>query len=178
MVASGTRLMMTVGLVSMAVLLSRGDAPTGPFRGGVCELLRDLPSWRDRLVCVRGVYYNGLQQRCPDSCAAWPWPSSLSLVGDGGESGRSLLKALQTAELEANSGNGVEVRVTVVGWLRTMARRSPAGPCDAVGSSLYGYGHLGAWPAELDIKRFEDIELKHDATSRYDYTNYTHRRLQ
>jgi hypothetical protein len=68
--------------------------------------------------------------------------------------------------------------VTVVGWVRTMARRSAIGPCDVIGSGLYGYGHLGAWPAELDIERFEDIELKHDGTSRYDYTGFSHRRYE
>lgn len=175
MVACAVRLLMTIGLLSIAVFLCASDPPAGSFRGGVCELSRDFPAWRDRLVSVRGVYYNGLQQRCSASCATSPWPSSLWLVGDGGESGRSLLKAIQTAELEANRGNRVEVWVTGIGRLRTMARRSPAGPCDAVGSGLYGYGHLGAWPAELDIERFENIELKEDATSPYDYTNYTHR---
>ena len=173
--SSGTRLVATVGLVTIAVLLSRTDAPAKPFKGGVCELFRELPSWRDKLVSVRGVYHNGLRQRCSATCAAWPWPSSLWLTGDGGESGLTLLKALQTAELEANRGTRVEVWVTGVGRLRTMAQRSPAGSCDAIGSRLYGYGHLGAWPAELDIVRFEQVELKYDATSPFDYTDYTHR---
>ena len=175
MIASGTRLVATAGLLAVAVLLSRSDAPAQPFRGGVCELFRDLPSWRDKLVCVRGIYFNGLQQRCSASCAAWSWPSSLWLTGDGGESGRALLKALQNAEREAKRGSGEEVWVTGVGRLRTTARRSPAGPCDAIGSGLYGYGHLGAWPAALDIVRFEDVQLRYDAASPFDYTDYTHR---
>jgi hypothetical protein len=178
MVACAARLLLTIGLLSMAAFLCATDPPAGLFRGGVCELSRDFPAWRDRLVSVRGVYYNGLQQRCSASCATSPWPSSLWLVGDGGESGRVLLKAVRIAELGANRGNRVEVWVTGTGRLRTMARRSPAGPCDAIGSGLYGYGHLGAWPAELDIERFEDIQLRRDATSPYDYTNFTHRRRE
>jgi hypothetical protein len=141
MLASGIRLLMAGALLSVAVLLSGSDPPTPPFRGSVCEILRDLPDWRGKLVFVRGVYYDGLQQRCSGSCADGPLPSSLWLTGGGGESERALLKAIQAAELEANRRNRVEVWVTAVGWLRTMARRSPAGPCDAVGSHLYGYGH-------------------------------------
>jgi hypothetical protein len=176
MVGVAARLIATIGLLGVAVMLSGTDAPPGAFRGDVCELLRDLPAWRDKRVRVRGIYYNGLRQRCSASCSAWRWPSSLWLAGSGGESDLPLLKALQGAEVEASRGNRVEVWVTVVGRLRTKARRSPAGPCDVVGSRLSGYGHLGAWPAELEIERFENIEIKHDANSRYDYTGFTHRR--
>jgi len=53
------------------------------------------------------------------------------------------------AELEAGNGNRLEVWVTAVGTLRTMARRSSLGPYDKAASHYYGYGHLGAFPPEV-----------------------------
>jgi hypothetical protein len=72
-------------------------------------------------------------------------------------------------ELEAQKGERLEIWVTAVGQLRTMAKRSPLGPCDEIGSGNYGYGRLGAWPAELVVKYFSDIEVKTNPNSPYDY---------
>ena len=41
--------------------------------------------------------------------------------------------------------------------------------------SLRFVQHEGQRPAELDVERFEDVQLKQDATSPYDYTNYMNR---
>jgi len=60
-------------------------------------------------------------------------------------------KAEQAAEQDAKLGKRVEVWVTVLGELHTQARGSPCGAS--------GYGHLGAYPAELVVKSFSDIKV-------------------
>ena len=76
--------------------------------------------------------------------------------------------------LEAKKGKRLEIRVTAVGQLRTTAKRSPLGPCDEIGSGDFGYGHLGAWPAELVIQHFSDIEVKANPNSPGDYGKMYH----
>jgi len=46
----------------------------------VCDLSKDLPRYRGKLVTVRGVYYYGLRQSdCPQKCDTGLWPSFLDL---------------------------------------------------------------------------------------------------
>jgi hypothetical protein len=74
------------------------------------------------------------------------------------------------AELEGKQGKRFELWVTAVGQLRTMVQRSPLGPCDRIGSHSYGYGHLGACPAQLVVREFRDIEIRANPNSPYDYS--------
>ena len=170
MIRFGVRLLIVVGLLIVAVIMSSGRPPAGPATRSICDLSRDLSAYRDRLVRVRGVYYFGLRQACARKCGTGPWPSFLWLVGTGRESWEAIEKAEHIAEFEATKGTRVEVWVTAVGWLRTMARPSLLGPCDMVGSRYYGYGHLGIFPAELQIERFTDVEVKTNSASPYDYS--------
>jgi hypothetical protein len=141
----------------------------------VFDLFRNLSIYSDRLVAVRGVYYYTLEQKCPASCVTGPRPSHLWVVGTGRERWDALKEAERLAELEAGKGTRVEVWVTATGWLRTMARHSPLGPCDTVGSNYFGYGHLGGYPAELQVLRFSDIQIKPNSLSPYDYSKKSHR---
>jgi hypothetical protein len=58
---------------------------------------------------------------------------------------------------EAKEDTRVEIWVTAVGQFRTTTAGSPLGPCDRI---VGGYGHLGAFPAQLVIKRVSDIVVK------------------
>jgi hypothetical protein len=178
----------------IAVLLLTGaiiscDRPQpGPVSLSVCDLSKDFGAYRGKLVAVRGVYYYGLRQNCPQKCATGPWPSFLDLVGTGSPasdegpvafntddaSWAALHKVQQTVERDAKQGKRLEIWVTAVGQLRTGARRSPAGPCDRIGSKTYGYGHLGVFPAQLVVKQFIEIEVRTNPNSPYDYSNMYH----
>lgn len=69
----------------------------------------------------------------------------------------------------AKENRRVEIWVTVVGQVRA-GRRSPSGPCDPV---LRGhYGHLGAFPAQLVVKRMDEIVIKENPGSDIDYRVY------
>jgi len=39
---------------------------------------------------------------------------------------------------------------------------------------MYGYGHLGAFPAQLVVESISDIEVKENPQSPYDYSNMYH----
>jgi hypothetical protein len=136
----------------------------------VCDLSRDYTAYRDRLVVVRGVYFNGLRQQCPQTCATGPWPSFVDLIGStaAADAGwAALAEAERTAEREAKQGRRVEVWVTVRGKLNTRDHRSPVGLCDRVVNS--GFGHLGVFPAQIYVEAFDDIQVRPNADSSYDY---------
>jgi hypothetical protein len=149
----------------------------------VCDLSRDFTAYRGKLVAVRGVFYYGLRQKCPQTCATGPWASFLDLAGsDDAETGNppagfvsdqeswvTLDKALRTVEHDAKQGKRLEIWVTAVGRVRASDHRSPVGPCDIVARGHYG--HLGGAPAQLVVKRFTDIEVVPNPNSPYDYSN-------
>src|SRR5262245_47141978 len=73
----------------------------------VCELSRDFTAYRDRLVAIRGVYFHGLREECPQTCATGPWPSFVDLIGGSAASDAiwaDLAKAQRTAQQEATQG--------------------------------------------------------------------------
>jgi hypothetical protein len=168
MVKFAIRLLIVTPFLIAAIVLSDVRPPDEAARS-VCDLLRHLPDYRDKPVSVRGISFFGLRQDCKGECAIGPLPSSLWLSGTGRESWLLLYQAERAAAQAAEEGIRVEVWVTVFGWLRTMAKDSPAGPCDTVGSHTYRYGHLGAFPAELQVERFSEVEIKANPVSPYDY---------
>jgi hypothetical protein len=86
----------------------------------------------------------------------------------------ALDKAQKNVELEAKTtGKRLEIWVTVVGRLQTRTRRSALGLCDR-NSWFPGYGHLGAFPAQIVVESFSDIEVKVNPQSPYDYSNIYH----
>jgi hypothetical protein len=169
-------------LLAVAIVGCRHQPPSTALLS-VCDLSRDFSAYRGKLVIVRGVYFYGLRQDCAQSCATGPWPSFVDLIGTGytvpGElpfdfrtddaAFGALDKAERAAEREAKLGRRVEVWATVMGRLRASDHRSPVGPCDRVVNG--GYGHLGAFPADLVVQSVSDLELVPNANSPYDYSN-------
>jgi len=147
-----------------------GQSPSHLTVMTVCELARDFTRYRNRVVAVRGVYFQGLRQECPQTCATGPWPSFLDLVGSDTVAGTiwdGLARAERIAEQEAKQGRRVEVWVTVIGKLNASERHSPIGPCDRVANS--GFGHLGVFPAQIVVEAFNDVQVTPQPDSPYDY---------
>jgi hypothetical protein len=141
----------------------------------VCELSKDYPRFRDKVVAVRGVYYYGLRQECPEKCTDGLWPSFINLEGGDDAVWAALAKADREVEVEAKrSGKRFELWVTVVGRLETRARRSKRGPCDRTNWGMPGYGHLGAYPAQIIVESLREIEVRVNPQSRYDYAHMYH----
>jgi hypothetical protein len=136
----------------------------------VCELSRDFTTYRNRVVAVRGVYFHGLRQECPQTCATEPWPSFVDLVGSdaaGDTIWSELAKAERKAEQEAKQGRRVEVWVTVIGKLNASEWRSPIGPCDRSVNS--GFGQLGVFPAQIVVEAFNEVQAIPQPDSPYDH---------
>jgi hypothetical protein len=162
-------------LARIAALVAIGMMGCGsPQRTTVmnlCDLSRDFAVYRGRLVAVRGVYFNGLRQQCRQSCATGPWPSFVDLIGNdraGDAIWAGLANAERTAVREAKQGRRFEVWVTVTGRIGASDHRSPVGPCDVVVNG--GYGHLGAFPAQIVVEAFNDIKIVPNTDSPYDYS--------
>src|SRR5579871_5616346 len=89
-----------------------------PQRLGVmslCELSRDFSRYRNRYISVRGIYFRGLRQRCPQTCATGPWPSFVDVIGSdaaGDAIWADLAQAERTARQAARHGRLFEVWVT------------------------------------------------------------------
>ena len=161
-------------LVILLAIAASGQQRPGPSLLSICELSKDYGAYRGKLVAVRGIYYYGLRQACPQKCADGPWPSFLDLVGAENNTFDGLSKVEQSVELEAKKGKRFEIWVTAVGQLETMAALSALGPCDKVGSGYHGYGHLGLFPAQIRVSYFRDIQVKENPKSAYDYGNMYH----
>jgi len=158
----------------VAMLIPSGGAPAGSAVMSVCELSRDFFAYRDQVVTVRGVYYYGLRQGCPQKCVNGIWPSFIDLEGGEQASWDALSKVDQRVEIEAKStGKRFEIWVTVTGRLRTRAKHSRLGPCDRKSWGL-GYGHLGVFPARIVVETFGDIAAKVNPQSPYYYGNMYH----
>ena len=159
-------------VLMLVVCAACGSRPPRPAVMSLCDLSRDFTAYRGKQVAVRGVYFYGLRQACPQTCANGLWPSRLDLIGsdDGDDSGWVALdSAMRMAEVDARGGSRMEVWVTAVGELRARDHRSPVGPCDQMFNS--GFGHLGGFPAQLVVKSFEKIEVVPNANSSFDYSH-------
>src|SRR5215467_8247725 len=108
-----------------------GQPPTRTKVVTLCDLSRDFNAYRNQVVAVRGVYFHGLRQQCPQTCATGPWPSFVDLVGSDVASDAiwaEVSNAERAAEQEAKQARRVEVWVTVRGKVNSSDRRSPIGP--------------------------------------------------
>jgi hypothetical protein len=159
-----------VAVLVAAALAGCRQQPPRTTALSVCDLSRDFTAHRDRVIAVRGVYFQGLRQQCPQTCATGPWPSFVDLVDGrlGDASWAELAQAQVRARQEARQGRRVEICVTVRGRLKTRESRSPVGPCDSV--TTRSYGHLGAFPAQIVAEGFSDIQVIPNAASPYDYS--------
>jgi len=160
-----------VGVLMCACTISFGSE-LAPIT--VCQLFNDLQSYGGKRLAVRGIYWNGLRQACSRRLVVVgrEWPTALNLVDSEFAAAdnepvsfvtdRRSWDALDRLMIrEARAGKREEIWVTMIGKLRTpvyvRADRAVSG----------GYGHLGAFPAELVVERVTDIAVKANAT--YDY---------
>ena len=149
-----------------ADLNKSSDQPTKT----VCDVLRSAPFYNRKIVAVRGIYWNGLSQTCPDSIVTrYGLPNALNLSTSAlvrsdeavsFETDEASWDQLDELVLrEARAGHREEIWVTVVGQFRTMDFHD--------GIPTGGFGHLGAFPAELVVERVYDIKIEPAPT--YDY---------
>lgn len=158
--------------VLCAAMIGACGRPKDPATMSVCEIAKDFGAYRDKPIAVRGVYCNGLRNdSCPEKCGDGPWPSFIDLTSNDAADWGALAKVTKAVELEAKKGKRFEIWVTAIGRLRTQAHHSPLGPCDTMGSGYFGFGHMGAYPAQLVAERFLDIEVRANPKSPYDYAN-------
>ena len=137
----------------------------------VCDLLSNAPSYQGKIVAVRGIYWDGLRQTCPDSIVAhsgWPNAVNLSTSALAGpyeavpfETDQASWDRLDEILLrEARASRREEVWFTAVGRFRSIDFQK-----DRLTDG--GYGHLNVLPAELVVKQISDITI--DPKPTYDY---------
>jgi len=137
----------------------------------VCDLLSNAPSYQGKIVAVRGIYWDGLRQTCPDSIVAhsgWPNAVNLSTSALAGpyepvpfETDQASWDRLDEILLrEARASRREEVWFTAVGRFRSVDFQKDR-------LTVGGYGHLNVLPAELVVKQISDITI--DPKPTYDY---------
>jgi hypothetical protein len=168
---------MSLAFLAMALFSERPLSPSTAPVLSVCDLSRNLPRYNNQVVTVRGVYYYGLRQECPQKCASEVWLSFIELSGKESSDPEmdAFIKLHQRVEDEAKrTGKRFEIWVTATGELHTHAHRWSFTPCNRITWGLPGYGHLGAYPAEIVADGLKDIEVKENPRSPYDYANMYH----
>ena len=141
----------------------------------VCDLAKDFPAYRNKLVTVRGVYYYGLRQSdCPQKCDTGALPSFLNLEGGADAEWSTLNNVERKVEADAKTGKRFEIWVTITGRLETTVHSSPLGPCDRKSWGTPGFGHLGAFPSRIVVESVKDIAVKENPQSLYDYGHMYH----
>jgi hypothetical protein len=141
----------------------------------VCEVLKDPPRYRGKLVRVTGVYWNGLRESCREPLVTGnhTWPSALNLADTDFPASANETVSFRTDQKswkdleeivlrEAKAGQHEEICVTLVGVLR-----APQSYIRENGQIVGGYGHLGVFPAELVVERVSGVTIKSNPT--YDY---------
>lgn len=148
----------------------------------VCELSQNFGAYAGAIVTVRGIYYHGLRQRCPQTCPAGePWPSVLDLASptygkNGGlqvpfSTDQASWEVLDRAVLRAaEETEKTEVWATIRGYLVARSN-SPLGPCDQVADGMLGGLYArGRYGAKLIVERVDDVQTRRNAATGYDYT--------
>jgi hypothetical protein len=142
----------------------------------VCELFKNLRSFHNRTVRVRGVLFYGLRQECPQKCGDNSYPTAITLEGAPDTRGvfDEWAKVIFGVESDAKkTGKRFEIWATVEGRLETDVHGSSAAPCYPR-NRRGGYGHLNSFPALMIVTRIRDIRVEENAHSRYDYANMYH----
>jgi hypothetical protein len=179
-----------VGLIcGLSVLMLSGCVQPLPSklntRGrtlSVCELSLNFAAYARQTITVRGIYYSGLRQRCPQVCpSGQPWPSALDLVDSkfAGENGvrvpfstdQAGWDSLDLAALRAaDGGEKAEVWTTVEGYL-VVPLKSSLGPCDLAANGMFGGLHARGWHGGyVVVHRIHDVEVRRNAAAGYDYS--------
>lgn len=178
--------------LSVGVVACRREAGwrTGDERAAqpitVCELLKNLASYRGKMVAVRGIYYYGLREpKCADelTTGGHRWPAAINLIG-------SPSPAPKPGALDFTGEEAVEFATDWTSWEKwgaVLLEQSRAGLRGEIWITVHGkvrardryvrpdgtvspgYGHLGAFPAEIVVKRILDVQVKTDPPT-YDYS--------
>src|SRR5437773_11339984 len=96
---------LATSLLFLVAIASRSQSQSSRSPVSVCDLSKDFGAYRNKVVTVRGVYYYGLRQTCPQKCADGPWPSFITLEAPAGSGVFNALgKVENSVELEAKKG--------------------------------------------------------------------------
>lgn len=148
------------------VLCSDKKPSTSASDLSVCQVLSRLTKLRDKVVTVNGFLYasteivaiGGLNCSDPFRTGKYVWPTALSVRST------ATLTDLDRECVAIRSNIGRRVRVTLTGTLRTMKKytviQTDAGPRGL------GFGHLGLYPAELDVAEVTSIEVLEPGSTR------------
>lgn len=172
-----TQLIVIAAILMTGCARERGTPPSERVVT-VCDVLANPSSFRGRIVAVRGVFtYGALRQDdCPQEFITGDrrWPPILNLATTEYQKGEPPVAfktdpeswdRLDLTALEAGKqGRSVEIWATIIGQIR--AQSEYVLPDGRVRS---GFGHLGAFPAEVVVKQITDITVKPVPKSRYDY---------
>lgn len=163
-------------VVAISLIFSEGcSLSTRPKVVSVCELLGDIESHRGTFVSVRGIYFGGLQQNCPEPFRVGDrtYASVLNLTVDfKGESGvptafhtdRATWDELERIVVqEGKAGRKEEIWITITGKFDAVRKTG-------AGKIVGGYGHLGVLGADIFVKRVSGIEIRQEPT--FDYSRF------
>jgi hypothetical protein len=146
---------------------------------GVCDILKDPPRWKGRLVAVRGYYDFGLRDVNP--CArtfiteGYQWPEAIDLTSASETVRPSEIgtkeKAFSLGEFydrlrseRKNDGPGGLLVATFYGRLN--AREKYVRVKTNYGLLANGFGHLGAFPVQLSVYIVQDIARREPRESK------------
>jgi len=127
----------------------------------VCDVLKDLSRYRGRVVAIRAEVNNALRPlkpcreplltvgyRWPDALAIDPSEEECAATREGDVPAGEFFAQLRKAE-RASKGSEGRLVVTVIG--RVLAREEYVRVQTNYGLLANGYGHLGAFPAAMQI---------------------------
>ena len=127
----------------------------------VCDVLKDLGRYRGRVVAIRAELNNALRPlkpcreplvtkgyRWPDALAIDPSEKECATKREGDMPAGEFFVQLRKAE-RASKGSEGRLAVTVIG--RVLAREEYVRVETNYGLLANGYGHLGAFPAAMQI---------------------------
>ena len=147
-----------------------GDATSAHDRKvlSVCEVLEEMNERAERTdVEIRGVYFGSLREEsCRKSLVfdGRKWPSTINVIGppEGSPELKNWEDFTQIVLKQSRAGFRGAIWVTMTGRLQ-----GPWHPSDHGTRAYGGYGHLGAFPANLVVDHVSDIQLK--SAPRYNY---------
>ena len=141
----------------------------------ICEVLKAPSIYRGKLIALRGIYWYGLRQSCPEPLitGSHKWPMAIDIVhsdfsraGGKGTDFTTDDDSWDHLELfvrnEAKAGRREEIWVTVLGILQATPSYVKKN-----GEPLSGYGYFGGYPAQLVVKTVLEISIRKRPT--YDY---------
>lgn len=140
----------------------------------VCEVLWNIDKLEGKVIRVRGVYFGAIRDQCPTAIREWGgavWPAALNIADSDlaaslkrpveFETDRNSWAALETFWMkEARKNAREEIWATFEGAVQS---------ADPESRRLGGFGHLGAFPAQLVVKSVDVGSISIVANPTYEY---------